>query len=121
MTPTPTLSDTLRELGRVLPERFELVQHGALMLIRVGSIFHPVACYPIFDEVDWAAVEYALREECAARGWDWKVGYDRCLGATAEVWTSSSADAHWTNAETSAHAFALALTAAIEAGGDTPG
>ncbi len=126
-----TLPDVLRELQGLLPERIELGKpFPKYVMVRVltGEFWHTVfeltltGSVPVFRCAE-AALEYALREECEARGWLWAVGRSEpewrgALLNAAQV-HGASVTAHGTDyygrADTPAEALAAALLVALRA------
>ena len=126
---TPTLADTLQALARALPMRVMLVWRGigpTLWIhscrVKVDGMWVPclysegVALangYPVAPYLH--LIEYALREECEARGWPWKVQRSPSGAYGASVLPRPAIWAHNTMADTAAHALALALLSALHA------
>lgn len=127
----PTLPTTLTRLAELLPERVRIddAPQASYAEVRVGGAWQYV--YYIPDDPAghaWAShglggmwLEAALREEVVARGWWWRVSRGRRETGkySAYVWRGWAFEAPGFEAEadTPAHAHALALLAALAGGG----
>lgn len=115
----PTLPETLARLAQLLPDRVLLVA-TTHVIVRVYGRPAPL----LFSEAhNLDALEFALREECAARGWPAQLtlnppGMGRPHGAV--IWSGGwhsggmpSGPLHFGKSDTPAHALALALVSAL--------
>ena len=122
----PTLSETLSELARLLPERVKLQTdekgnqfwyvwvrlnggHWAL----IGSVSKHHALLP--TEPGAVSLQLAMCQECEARGWEWRISRSY-MDYNAEVWPVATKDGHYGDStDSAAHALASALAQALEA------
>ncbi|GHG37656.1 hypothetical protein GCM10017784_35110 [Deinococcus indicus] len=121
----PTLPETLARLAQLLPSRVRGTGGYKWSTFYVSSsMFEAEAIWSAYDEKIDAnplrlhLLEFALREECEARGWMWRVwaglpGH----GFGAEVERGVLTRPFEGMAEAPAHALALAMISAL--GGET--
>ena len=116
MTPAPPLPDLLAALAQRVPERV-LWSDGDSARIRVGGqliyldLLDPAQCGP------W--LEYALREECDEREWEWELE-GKAGKAVATVWNGAGGAeyCHLGITPSPAHALACAMVAALGGEGE---
>lgn len=122
-----TLPDVLEALAARLPARVRVRPDPEpgwrMVLVLVERAWQTIyeitpTSYGSTEVMSDAMLEYALREECEARGWQWTVKCGEAAGRyTARVYRGAvhQVTAHHGVADTPAEALARALLSALEA------